>query len=386
MTSIPDIDTATIDALKKLRDQQEVLEERLAKMEEKKESVSPTVYERVHEDYRDRLRSLDEEARPLEERARGEWARLREVFHRIQDLQAEARLEREELEFRHELGEFKEGEFEEQVESIEQRLEEHEGEIEEMETLRQSFVEAFGSEERLESGTGTDLPEGPAAAETAEEPALEDETPEEQGAEESGESVGAPETQPSTAMTGEVATEAEPDRPAESLEGLPPAPVVPPPEPPEEPDQEPAGDDVTFVDQAPAGSPTADLPLQEEPDAGATRIMSTPPPPQGGGEDATRILRKPRLETLEGTDVGHSFVLGALPLTIGRSSDNTVHLLEEAVSRHHAELIPGPDGFLLRDLGSENGTFVNGKRKKEHVLADGDIVQIGLRKMVFKET
>ena len=383
MTSIPDIDTATIDELKKLRDQQEVLEGRLAKMEEKKDSVSPPVYDRVRSDYRDRLRELDEEARPLEEAARGEWARLREVFQRIQELQAEARLEREELEFRHELGEFGEDEFDQQVESVEKRLEEHEDEIEQMETLRKGFVEAFGSEERLETGPGsqgvkTDAAPPPVPAE----------------AEEPEELVRASETRPSDAVAGEREAAGEVARPSESMEGLPPAPGVPPPPAPVAEGEDDEGheeegwaapDEATALGPIPGETEPTDLPLHDEPDAGATRVMSTAAPVSEEGADVTRILRKPRLETLEGEDVGQSFVLGALPVTIGRSSDNTIHLLEEAVSRHHAELIPGPDGFLLRDLGSENGTFVNGKRKKEHFLQDGDVVQIGLRKMVFRE-
>jgi pSer/pThr/pTyr-binding forkhead associated (FHA) protein len=98
---------------------------------------------------------------------------------------------------------------------------------------------------------------------------------------------------------------------------------------------------------------------------------------------ATRILTRPRLlERGDGADREHVLALGRT--SIGRASDNLVHLLDEAVSRHHAEIVPGPSGYLLRDLGSENGVFVNGQRTPEHVLHEGDVIQIGARTLVYR--
>ena len=89
------------------------------------------------------------------------------------------------------------------------------------------------------------------------------------------------------------------------------------------------------------------------------------------------------LAAMEGGEQGQSYILGGSRVTIGRAAENTIHLMEEAVSRQHAEVVPGPDGYLLRDRGSENGTFVNGKRKMEHMLQEGDVIQIGIRKLGF---
>jgi hypothetical protein len=420
MTTIPDIDTDVIDSLKEIRDQQSVLEERLAQMEAKKESVSEVVYERVQGDYRSRLAELEETARPLEDEARGEWARLQQVFQRIQELQAEARLEREELEFRHDLGEFGDDEFDAQVETIEERLAAHEGEIETMESMRRSFVEAFGSEERLqaapppaavreEEAFGHDAEEASEDVSSETRPSEAFEVPpvplpdippaleEDVEATTSEKELPAPPEEVTDGMTGEVVAEgAEGAEEAEDVtEGPAFEEATEQTTVGETTEQTTIGETLPSVDEATRmhtspGEPLDDLPLHDDepgPDAGATRVM-TPgiPAPEGEGAEVTRILKKPRLETVEDEGVGESFILGALPVTIGRSSDNTIHLLEEAVSRHHAELIPGPDGFLLRDLGSENGSFVNGKRKKEHLLRDGDLVQIGLRKMAFRET
>jgi hypothetical protein len=63
-------------------------------------------------------------------------------------------------------------------------------------------------------------------------------------------------------------------------------------------------------------------------------------------------------------------------LTIGRSASNTIVLTDVMVSRHHAELIVLDNGqVILRDLGSSNGTFVNGNKIKECNLKPGDIVK-----------
>jgi len=70
---------------------------------------------------------------------------------------------------------------------------------------------------------------------------------------------------------------------------------------------------------------------------------------------------------------------------IGRAPDNEFVLDDLQVSRHHAELIPTPDGhFLLHDLRSHNGTLVNGRRIERVVLADGDLVRIGITLFRFR--
>ena len=65
-----------------------------------------------------------------------------------------------------------------------------------------------------------------------------------------------------------------------------------------------------------------------------------------------------------------------VPFLIGRSetADHTIY--SSKVSKEHAAIAVSDDGYLVRDLGSTNGTFVNGKRITEHPLADGDIIQV----------
>lgn len=69
--------------------------------------------------------------------------------------------------------------------------------------------------------------------------------------------------------------------------------------------------------------------------------------------------------------------LEAQRFTVGRGPENSLCLPVSVVSRLQAEIIRLGDDFLLRDLGSTNGTFVNNTRVSEQVLADGDVVRFG---------
>lgn len=74
---------------------------------------------------------------------------------------------------------------------------------------------------------------------------------------------------------------------------------------------------------------------------------------------------------------GQRFVLDAEPVRIGRHPESEVLLSDPKASRHHAEIRPHGDGFVLTDLGSTNGTRVNGVAVREHVLVDGDELAFG---------
>jgi len=64
-------------------------------------------------------------------------------------------------------------------------------------------------------------------------------------------------------------------------------------------------------------------------------------------------------------------------ITVGRLPDNAIALDDISVSSHHAELTFEEGDYLLKDLGSTNGTKVNGERGTEWKLADGDIINFG---------
>jgi len=91
-----------------------------------------------------------------------------------------------------------------------------------------------------------------------------------------------------------------------------------------------------------------------------------------------------KLRLLNGAQVGQEFVAGS-QIRLGREPDNEVVLLDPKVSRHHALLQQQGETFLLTDLGSSNGVFVNGKRIAAPAsLKDGDILLLGDTQLAFK--
>ena len=64
-------------------------------------------------------------------------------------------------------------------------------------------------------------------------------------------------------------------------------------------------------------------------------------------------------------------------ITIGRDSENDIQIDNISVSRVHAKIIEGPNYYLLQDLSSTNGTFVNGKRVNQKYIKEDDEIVIG---------
>ena len=77
------------------------------------------------------------------------------------------------------------------------------------------------------------------------------------------------------------------------------------------------------------------------------------------------------------------FQLNKERMTIGRKPDNDVQIDNLAVSGKHALIITILDDSFLEDLGSTNGTYVNGKLIKKHALRDGDVVGIGKHELKY---
>ena len=128
-------------------------------------------------------------------------------------------------------------------------------------------------------------------------------------------------------------------------------------------------------------SATRDLRLPQEsfvlgPDAAAAV--------RGGTPAATTarlvVVKSPALD--EGSDL----VLDSSPLTVGRSAENDVELRgDDFASAQHARFEPRRDGVWLTDVGSTNGTFVNGARlERPRRLARGDVVRIGSTDLRFE--
>ena len=78
-------------------------------------------------------------------------------------------------------------------------------------------------------------------------------------------------------------------------------------------------------------------------------------------------------------------VTGERSLLIGRSRGCDLQIPDSDASRRHAEIYKTADGFVLRDLSSTNGTFVNDRPVREHRLEPGDRIQISGSEITFCE-
>ena len=81
---------------------------------------------------------------------------------------------------------------------------------------------------------------------------------------------------------------------------------------------------------------------------------------------------------------GDRFTLAQHPITVGRRPESNIVLADPNVSRNHAEIRPSGEGFVLVDLGSTNGSKVNGVRVAQHQLTDGDEISFGNTRMRFE--
>jgi pSer/pThr/pTyr-binding forkhead associated (FHA) protein len=93
---------------------------------------------------------------------------------------------------------------------------------------------------------------------------------------------------------------------------------------------------------------------------------------------------EPRQETATLEWADGTVTIGSRVVTIGRSSDCDVRVDDANVSRRHAEVRRIGDGYSLVDLGSTNGTEVNGQRIQETALMNGDVISVGTTRITFE--
>lgn len=91
------------------------------------------------------------------------------------------------------------------------------------------------------------------------------------------------------------------------------------------------------------------------------------------------------LFVMQGRDQGKRFEIRELAQSLGRDTGNRIQLNDSESSRRHAEVRKDEQGYLLVDLASSNGTFVNGEQISERRLANGDRVQIGRTLLLFTD-
>ncbi|HEU4617643.1 MAG TPA: AAA family ATPase [Gammaproteobacteria bacterium] len=98
-----------------------------------------------------------------------------------------------------------------------------------------------------------------------------------------------------------------------------------------------------------------------------------------------RVAHLPSVDLLFRDEVVSHHVLPPGRAIIGRTPDNDVQIQSKFISRHHAQIVTYRGRSVIEDLNSTNGIFLGARRVKHHVLADGDVVQIGEHTLVFRD-
>jgi pSer/pThr/pTyr-binding forkhead associated (FHA) protein len=144
------------------------------------------------------------------------------------------------------------------------------------------------------------------------------------------------------------------------------------------------GVQATNVPRAPAPYPAASPSLARPVSAGAAGTVGTPSPASSAPPRESTGLAKgsnarvePPPAYLSGRN-GDRFALRAGTATrLGRALDNDIVVNDASVSRHHAAIEAVNGGFRLRDLGSQNGSYIGDERVSDAPLGNGDAVRIG---------
>jgi len=349
---IAQIDASCIDSLKQLKDEQDVLDQRIQAMDDMKSSVAEAVYLRVRADYAAKRFGLEEQSRPLRDRARVEYARLVQILDELEAAHETVKLDQQEIELRHQLGEFDKKTYDQRMKAIAAVAAERGAAHEQARALRERFLGSVRAETELQSAPPPRAP-----------------TPV---------PVPAPTPTPTPAPAASVLTTAEiPQPPAARAEVTAEIPQV--------------AVGSTVVMPAVPAMPSARAAAPAAPFEG-TMVMpapgfAAPPPPArapAGVNEATVMFRPARLvpQNPEAGKATHALTLK--PINIGADAANEIRIGGPGVEPRHAQIVPTPKGYQLLDLETRHGTRVNAEKVKERVLANEDVVQVGAARFVFR--
>jgi hypothetical protein len=281
-----------------LKEQWKVIKDRLEKIEEHKEKVSPPVYQRVRSDYEKKLKEITDTVLEKKRTIDRELVTLYETQKRIAAQLETHRHTLEEIKFRNVLGEFSEEEYQRKAKDEQDKINKFETILSAVNTNISRYEDLFHEEIEV-------LPseEEPQEKEAASEEAI-------PASEEFYEGLGGADY----FTTGEVTT-----------------------------------------------------PGEEAPEIFITEKTK---PGRHAASEKTRVV------IISGDDAGATYPIKE-SVSFGRAESNTVVLRDAKVSRQHAKIVKQGEEYVLVDLNSSNGTFVNGERIEEHVLANNDEFQIG---------
>ncbi len=401
-------------ALEEYISQKATLLDRLANMEAKRDRIKHAIFDKIKADYEGQLRTIIDEFRPIRIRIVKKLSEFDTELAQIEKKLIFAKDKVIELRFRHDLGEYSEDEFRRieydylaQVDQIQAGWDDLNSNIESYRSLIGDDRE-FQRRIRFEEAS---FPSAPAMAYDPEHKELEEDLavelfpPEmlDEGDATAASVAGEPEPAPfpGPTATADIATAAatpplllEPKYTnGESGSAIPEmatpriTPAIEFKEPPSPMSPEDSSTGVWTGDELEnVGMPGdfGDLPAttidwtEAEEERDSTMVW---------GETPTLTEPEPPAKVLVFSDDKSgevSYPIGPGEVSIGRSQDNDIVLTEGKISRRHAKVVFEEGSFFLVDLGSSNGTYVNGKRVTRVMLQEEDEILIGESMMSFR--
>lgn len=392
MEQLNAVDLSRLDTLLNLRQEQERLQALKNKALEKADQVAPAVRARVLADYEKRFAGIEEQSAPLRAEARAEFRKIQALMDEVDRTRAGALERKQEAEFRHEVGEFDASELERWLAEPNAILTQCEAEGAALSDTAQRFVDALGADIDGDEPP-VDAPPAPVAAAAPQTaaivapapvaPATPMPTPGPFSGIDAGFDLPPADYVPQTMITPAPPLPAPEPVPVPSLPPLPPVPPVPAVD---------SGDNATVLGGIPifdggddAFAELADVPPDDP--AEATFAFSREAVEDHLRSQTSQAIPIPRASTavliLDDEGEVQEFTLQPGVNQIGRADQNEIQIVKPGISRQHATVELTAEGYILRDLKSNNGTYVNGDRITEHLLTDGDVVEVGPIRLVF---
>ncbi len=307
-----------------------IVKDRLQKIDEHKDGVSDKVYERVRKDYEARLSEATDKLLSKKAEVDNELTTLQKTRKSIESQLTEHRNKLEEINFRNTLGEFTESEFAECSKVEQEKISKFETVVNAVDNNISRYESIFEGEKDLFAEQ-----EAPAPEEDISEVA------------DSAEFTPAPhEAQPVTDDTKYVSDNEEADYFSSPTSKE---------EPPEEPPSENTSSDVS-------------IPVEQEDSNTKKAAIDT-------NIEAASDLG-PRVVVIGGENAGAAYPLKGT-ISLGRAESSTIPLKDAKCSRQHAQIQQHGTDYMIIDLNSSNGTYINGEKIEEHVLSNGDEILIG---------
>ncbi len=334
----------------KIKEEWRVVRDRLEKIEASREQVTPAVYERVKSDYQSRLEEVTKALMDKKQDIDSELESLYTTRSKIAEQLEEQRHALEEVKFRNTLGEFSEDEYQKSARERQDMIAKFETAMNGVTTNISRYESIFHEEAEL-LGVEAATPDMETAAS---EEAGEEEAPAAEERVETGDAEASPahdEQQLETDEEGYILNEAE------------------------------GPDYFSQVETTGETSEAAEAPEEAESQSEESETMRADEAEQ---EEPQRVLPRARVVIISGDQAGAAYPLKDT-VTMGRADSNTIVLKDAKTSRQHAQIQQQGNEFIVVDLNSSNGTYVNGQKIEEHVLQNNDEIQIGDYILQFQE-